>query len=134
MTKYYFLTVSLFLFIACGNNNSEINNQKKTEPKGTLFTKVNSDASNINFMNKVEETLEFNFLNYPYIYAGAGVAVGDIDNDGLEDMYLVSNQGPNKLYKNLGDFKFEDITTTSKTEDFSGFSTGVTMLDINNDG
>ncbi len=73
-------------------------------------------------------------MNYMYIYTGAGVAVGDIDHGGLEDIYLASNFGPNKLYKNMGDFNFEDITMTSKAEDFNGFSSGVTMLDINNDG
>ena len=78
--------------------------------------------------------MDFNFLNYPYLYTGAGLAVGDIDNDGLQDVYFVSNFGPNKLYKNTGDFKFKDITVDSKTEDYTGFSTGVTMLDINNDG
>lgn len=80
------------------------------------------------------EDLEFNFLNYPYLYTGAGVAVGDIDNDGLQDIYLSSNFGSNILYKNKGDFNFEDITIASKTEDYTGFTTGVTMLDINNDG
>ena len=65
---------------------------------------------------------------------GAGVAVGDINNDGLEDVYFISNFGPNKLYKNTGNFEFKDITVFSKTEDYKGFSTGVTMLDINNDG
>jgi hypothetical protein len=73
-------------------------------------------------------------MNYTNIYTGAGVATGDIDNDGLEDIYLVSNSGPNKLYKNLGGFNFKDITVSSKTEDYKGFSTGVSMLDINNDG
>ncbi|MEM7186365.1 MAG: VCBS repeat-containing protein [Bacteroidota bacterium] len=105
-----------------------------TDGATTLFTRISPEESNIKFRNKVIETMEFNFLNYPYLYAGAGLAVGDVDNDGLQDVYLVSNQGPNKLFKNKGDFVFEDITTASKTEDFDGFATGVTMLDINSDG
>jgi hypothetical protein len=69
-----------------------------------------------------------------YIYTGAGVASGDIDNDGLIDLYFVSNAGPNKLYKNKGGLKFEDITIASKAEDYLGFSTGVSMWDANGDG
>ncbi|MEQ3676717.1 MAG: VCBS repeat-containing protein [Dokdonia sp.] len=82
----------------------------------------------------IREDLEFNFLNYPYLYTGAGVAIGDIDQDGFEDVYLTSNFGQNKLYKNNGDFTFTDITTSSKTGDAQGFATGTTMMDVNNDG
>ncbi|MAN59716.1 MAG: RNA-binding protein, partial [Flavobacteriaceae bacterium] len=89
---------------------------------------------NIHFQNTMKQTLDFNFINYPYIFTGGGVAVGDIDNDGLEDIYFVSNFGPNKLYLNQGDFQFEDITKAANTEDYQGFSTGVSMLDVNSDG
>jgi len=124
-----------FLLISCSTEDpKEGKSGGFTDGATTLFTKISAETSNINFRNKVEETMEFNFLNYPYLYAGAGVAVGDIDNDGLQDVYLVSNQGPSKLYKNTGNLTFQDITLSSKTEDFIGFSTGVTMLDINNDG
>ena len=105
-----------------------------TNGASTLFTKVDTSASGINFQNVIKETLDFNFTNYPYIYAGAGLAVGDIDNDGLDDVYFVSNLGSNKLYKNKGGLSFEDITAASLTEDAKGFSTGATMLDVNNDG
>lgn len=124
-----------FLMISCDDHGVSIaKNGMFTDNATTLFSKVTSDVSHIKFKNVIEETMEFNFLNYPYLYTGGGVAVGDIDNDGLQDIYLVSNMGPNKLYKNLGDFQFEDITVASKTEDYKGFSTGATMLDINNDG
>ncbi|MEZ4794112.1 MAG: VCBS repeat-containing protein [Flavobacteriaceae bacterium] len=124
-----------FLMISCDDHGVSIaKNGVFTDNATTLFSKVTSDVSHIKFKNVIEETMEFNFLNYPYLYTGGGVAVGDIDNDGLQDIYLVSNMGPNKLYKNLGDFQFEDITVASKTEDYKGFSTGATMLDINNDG
>jgi hypothetical protein len=73
-------------------------------------------------------------LIYPNIYIGAGVAVGDIDNDGLEDIYFAANFDDNRLYKNIGDFQFEDISSSSNTTGPSGFPTGVSMLDINNDG
>lgn len=135
MISRIFLLLLIFSLSSCSDESNE--NVKKggfTDGATTLFSKVSSEESNIKFKNKVEETMDFNFLNYVYIYAGAGMAVGDIDNDGFQDVYLISNQGPNKLYKNKGGFTFEDITTSSKTEDFTGFSTGATMLDINNDG
>ncbi len=121
--------------LSCSDHSSNNKTEKNyTNNSPTLFTKVPSKNSNITFKNTIKQTHEFNFLNYMYIYIGAGVAVGDMDNDGLEDVYFVSNFGPNKLYKNHGDFLFEDITLSSKTEDYSGFSSGAIMLDINNDG
>jgi hypothetical protein len=123
----------IITFYSCSENPSE-KNAKLTDGTLPLFTKVTSKSSGITFMNNTKQTNDFNFMNYMYIYTGAGLATGDIDHDGLEDVYLVSNSGPNKLYKNQGDFTFEDITSSSKTEDYTGFSTGVSMLDINNDG
>lgn len=131
MKPLIYISTFVFLFFSCSEKNTQTT---KNSNKEKLFSKINHQTSHITFKNMVKETMEFNFLNYPYLYTGAGVAVGDINNDGLQDVYFVSNFGPNKLYKNKGDFTFEDITTTSKTEDYQGFSTGVTMLDINNDG
>ena len=126
---FLFMFTAGFLLVSC--NKSE---GPKDETSKSLFSKVTPDRSGIRFKNEIKQTTEFNFMNYMYIYTGAGVAVGDIDRDGLEDIYLVSNFGPNKLYKNLGDLEFEDITSSSGVEDYSGFSTGVTMLDVNADG
>lgn len=135
MKHCYLVFYLLFTLISCSEGSSgKPKNGGYTNGASTLFTKVEASTSGITFQNTLKETLDFNFLNYPYIYAGAGLAVGDIDNDGLDDVYLVSNFGPNKLYKNMGALSFEDITVASKTEDFNGFSTGATMLDINNDG
>jgi hypothetical protein len=100
----------------------------------TLFEKVTNSHTNIHFTNKVTENLYFNFLNYAYIYNGAGVAVGDINNDGLDDLYFSSNQETNKLYVNQGNLEFKDITLNSHTKDDMGWTTGVSMIDINNDG
>lgn len=102
--------------------------------KEIMFTNIPSSHSHITFRNKVEETPDFNFLNYSYIYNGGGVAVGDINNDGLEDIYFTSNQNSNALYLNKGNFVFEDITMSAGVQDDNGWSTGVTMIDINNDG
>ena len=100
----------------------------------TLFSLVDNQHTNIHFANIVKENLYFNFLNFPYIYNGGGVAIGDINNDGLEDIYFSSNQESNKLYLNKGDFEFKDITEKAQVVDNKGWSTGVTMIDINNDG
>ena len=106
----------------------------KQEDVKTLFSLVNNNHTNIQFVNVVKENLYFNFLNYPYIYNGGGVAVGDINNDGLEDIYFTSNQESNKLYLNQDNFKFKDITESANVNDNQGWSTGATMIDINNDG
>ncbi|MFC7358605.1 VCBS repeat-containing protein [Jejudonia soesokkakensis] len=133
MKKICVLLVALSLF-GCSKNKDDIRTGNYTDSASTLFTKITSSTSGITFKNDIVESYEFNFLNYPNIYSGAGVAVGDIDNDGLEDIYLVSNQFSNKLYKNKGSFEFEDITTTSKTGETDGYDTSANMLDINSDG
>jgi hypothetical protein len=122
-----------FIFaITCFYNCTTSDN--KDSITATLFTSLPLSATNIDFKNTVKEDLYFNFLNYPYIYNGGGVAVGDINNDGLEDIYFTANQNSNKLYINKGDLEFKDITNNSNTKDDKGWSTGVTMVDINNDG
>ncbi|MCB0465460.1 MAG: VCBS repeat-containing protein, partial [Aequorivita sp.] len=122
------------LIISCSQPSKKEKDTEFTDNATTLYSKINSETSNLNFTNVIKEDFDFNFLNYTYIYVGGGVAVGDIDNDGLQDVYFVSSMGPNKLYKNKGNLVFEDITTASKAEDYKGFSTGASMMDINNDG
>jgi len=128
--KRFVLLLNILLVIGC----TETSVKKKTTTEKNLFTSVPSSQTNIDFINTVTETFDFNGLNYSYTYNGGGVAVGDINNDGLQDIYFVSNQQSNKLYINEGDFEFEDSTSKSGTEDSDGWSTGVTMIDINNDG
>ncbi|WP_345270846.1 VCBS repeat-containing protein [Nibrella viscosa] len=99
-----------------------------------LFVTMDSTQTGIGFVNRLQETEKLNLLDYLYFYNGAGVAAGDINNDGLTDLYFVSNQGKNKLYLNKGNFKFEDITEKAGLEGFSDWQTGVTMADINGDG
>ncbi len=127
--KYHIGFAFLLICLSCS--------PKKELPlaqENTLFTHVDSEHSQIRFKNTVKENLYFNFLNYAYIYNGGGVAVGDINNDGLEDLYFSSNQESNKLYLNKGNFEFDDHTEKAMVTDEKGWTTGVTMVDINCDG
>jgi len=92
------------------------------------------DSTGIRFSNNVQDTKELNILNYRNFYNGGGVAIGDINNDGLADVFFTANQGSNKLYLNKGDFKFEDISEKAGFRNKKQWSTGVVMVDINNDG
>ena len=102
--------------------------------KDKLFTSLSHKRTGIDFKNWVKESEEFNVLDYGYLYNGAGVAVGDINNDGLEDIYFASNLTKNKLYLNKGNFRFKDITDKAGVDGPGTWSTGVTMADINGDG
>jgi hypothetical protein len=107
---------------------------KSAAAEKALFEGVDSTQTQIAFINTVQDTDELNILDYLYFYNGAGVAAGDVNNDGLTDLYFVSNQGQNKLYLNKGNFKFEDISEQAGIEGFSDWQTGVTMADVNGDG
>ncbi|HEX9129003.1 MAG TPA: VCBS repeat-containing protein, partial [Gemmatimonadaceae bacterium] len=99
-----------------------------------LFELLKPEATGVTFANNLPEKPDFNILNYLYYYNGGGVAVGDIDGDGLPDLYFISNLGPNKLYRNKGNYQFEDITDKAGIADSIGWKTGVTMADVNGDG
>jgi hypothetical protein len=100
----------------------------------TLFTLLSKSHTGIDFENAIQESDEMNVLNYVYFYNGAGVAVGDINNDGLQDILFTGNMVSNRLYLNKGNLKFEDITEKSGLSKFYGWCTGATMVDINGDG
>lgn len=102
--------------------------------EGQVFVELDSSESGIDFFNAVQDSEKVNILDYLYFYNGGGVAAGDINNDGLEDLFFVSNLGPNKLYLNKGNLRFEDVSKQAKVEGVSTWNTGVTMVDINNDG
>ncbi len=125
---YLSVSISAFVFYSCKFGKDDVQ----------LFKKLTPNETKINFSNNITETKDFNILDYLYFYNGGGVAAGDINNDGLTDLFFVSNQGKNKLYINKGvkdgNPTFEDISEKAGIEGFSDWKTGVTMADINGDG
>lgn len=120
--KFINLSFILLFFIGCKSNSDSI------------FEKLDADDTNIKFINKIEETEKDNVLNYEYFYNGGGVAAADFNNDGLTDLYFTANQGEDKLYINKGGLEFEDITEKAGIKWNGEWKTGVTIVDINNDG
>jgi hypothetical protein len=100
----------------------------------TLFTKLSPSETGINFTNQLDLNENFDVFRYRNYYNGGGVAIGDINNDGLPDVYLTANTQKNKLYLNKGNLKFEDITEKAGVGGKKAWSTGVSMADINGDG
>jgi len=99
-----------------------------------LFTSLNAAHTGIHFSNDLTEDTSSNILDYLYFYNGGGVSIGDINNDGLADIYFTSNQGNNKLYLNKGNFQFEDISKKAGIQGKGNWKTGVTFADVNGDG
>ena len=119
--------MAAFLFCMACTTPKE---QKPTK----LFTLLDSSHTNIEFSNALDYDEEFNVYTYRNFYNGGGVALGDINNDGLLDLYLTGNMQANKLYLNQGNFTFKDITQTANVACKGVWSTGASMVDINGDG
>ena len=119
-----FTTLSLLIFLlACSSEDEK------------QFTLLSPAQTNIDFENRVTSTRDFNIINYMYFYDGGGVAAGDLNNNGLPDLFFVGNEEPNKLYFNRGDFQFEDVTEEAGIAgDRGSWSTGVTMADVTGNG
>ncbi|UBM57749.1 VCBS repeat-containing protein [Marinilongibacter aquaticus] len=121
---FTFLTLGIFGLIlsACENK------------KPGVFELMDGETTGILFRNDIENHENFNIFNYRNFYNGGGVAIGDINNDGLADIYFTANMGSNKLYLNKGNFQFEDITEKAGVAEAQKWSTGVVMVDLNADG
>lgn len=129
--RHLLIIAAALAFVGC---TKEPNNKSAKEKASIYFKKVPSDSSGIHFSNDLTDSGELNIIEYLYYYNGGGVAVGDINNDGLEDIYLTANQKPDRLYLNLGNLKFKDISEEAGLVMDTSWSTGATMTDINNDG
>ncbi len=118
------------LFSSCNTSKRDLN------PKELIggFDLLSSQETGIDFNNSIKETKYLNHYFFGQIYVGAGVAIGDLDNDGLPDIFFGGNQVGDRLYHNKGNFKFEDISKSSKIARNSGWTWGVTMADVNADG
>lgn len=121
ITKYCLTVILILTFYSCNSKQS-------------LFTLTDPEATGVIFTNHLTISDSLNIMNYIYLYNGGGVATGDINNDGLPDIYFTSNQGSNKLFLNKGNFKFEDITTSAGVTGVGNWKTGVTLADVNGDG
>ena len=118
------LVLGSITFQSCRNANTN-----------TLFTKLSSNKTNIDFRNLVLENNErFSCLNFPYYYNGGGVAIGDFNNDSLQDIVFTGSMVKNRLYINKGNFEFDDITVKAGIAKYEGWCTGVTVGDVNQDG
>jgi len=125
-----YLVIGLFAgFVGCRPTNSE-----KTDQGEKLFTLLTPQETGVDFSNNVDDQKDFNILNYRNFYNGGGVALGDINNDGLVDIYFTSNLEPNRLFLNKGNWKFENITKQAGVSGSRAWCTGVTMADVNADG
>lgn len=122
MKRLMYLLVVFILFASCKQEST------------TLFSKLSASETGVDFKNKLTETHKYNYFTYPYMYLGGGVSVGDVNNDGLEDIFFTGNMVSNKLYLNKGDLKFEDISESAGITGDDRWYAGTTFVDINKDG
>ncbi|MEZ4885400.1 MAG: VCBS repeat-containing protein [Chitinophagales bacterium] len=133
-----FTIIFLFMlfFGACTPDSTSTENQLANNSQNQanpLFEEISPKKSGLDFTNTIENTEKFNIFSYRNFYNGGGVAIGDVNNDGLADVYMTGNMVKNKLFLNKGNFEFEDITQKAGVGGERGWSTGVVMVDINND-
>ncbi|MBC8770524.1 VCBS repeat-containing protein [Arenibacter sp. BSSL-BM3] len=126
MSKFLFPVLMVLLYISCNTSADQNSNG--------LFEKLSADRSGIDFSNNITENDSINYFSYLYLYMGGGVAIGDFNNDGLQDIYLTGNMVENKLYLNKGNLQFEDISKEAGVAADNRWVTGVTLGDANQDG
>jgi enediyne biosynthesis protein E4 len=122
-------------FFSCKNDPAEHAAGEASAPSGpALFEKMPAERTGIDFANRILDEEKLNPITFNYVYMSGAVGVGDFNNDGLTDLYFSASTGPNRLYLNRGDFKFEDVAVQAGVAAPDGLKTGVTVVDINNDG
>ena len=120
--KPFLLVLTVFFFLGCNSSNDK------------LFTQLSSYKTGIKFKNILKETDEFNVLTYGYLYNGGGIALGDVNNDGLEDIYFTGNMVASRLYINQGNLEFKEVAKEAGVDAPGLWNTGTTMVDVNGDG
>ena len=126
MNRLFLVIIMLLTLLSCSKT--------KTNTTNKIFDFLSSEKTGIDFSNDLVENDSLNYFSYGYIYMGGGVSAGDINNDGLVDLYFTGNMVPNKLYLNKGNMEFEDISEKAGVAGDNRWYTGVTMADVNNDG
>lgn len=120
---------------ACQSNGTEPASPAVAQSSGPArFEKMAAEHTGIDFANTLAETKDMNYMSFNYLYMSGGVGVGDFNNDGLQDLYIAATTAPNRLYLNKGNFQFEDLATQAGVRVAEGIKTGVSVVDINNDG
>jgi hypothetical protein len=131
------LALAMVLFSGCGGSDAPPRTKADRSPApagSTLFTKLPAAHTNVDFENQIEYTEDTNVFTYRNYHNGGGVAIGDLNGDGRQDLYFTSNQGDNRLYLNEGDWWFRDVTEAAGVAGERAWSTGVSLADVNGDG
>jgi len=123
----YFLGFGMLFFGSCTN-------EPKPAEAVPQFELLKKEDTGLNFKNEVYSSIDFNVFDYMYFFNGGGVAAGDFNQDGKVDLFFTSNMSPNKLFLNEGDFKFKDVTEIAGMKGLDGWTSGTSVVDINNDG
>ena len=137
MARYVLVLLTIFIFQGCKKNIDTPVEEMVASQNNARFTLMSPDSTKVTFSNlsgDFKEDYNYNIFRYEYLYNGGGVATGDVNGDSLPDLYFTSTFSSNKLYLNLGDFRFLDVTNISRVAADIGFKTGTTMADINGDG